>query len=655
MARFRKFASPITSLSVALLLSLAGTSAQTASAGESTAAGTWKSTSDSSSGSRSTAAGTWAPTRQQKPTAVAPAVSAVQQASYTESDDRDANARRSAVALRTASPTPPADNTRWQLPNGKPTAPVAQRRPSGEMQNSSRSMPTAMPHEPKQFMPPAGAAPLASNGSPIPATPRRPTVVNAAATRGAPSNANYSPAFTNSPANRPTTAGRMAASQQAMNRSSRGNSNSGGKSQSMFSTRGMWDTINVAFQDPQSLMTGSTEREASPLPREESMPQGRMMQSGPMTHNGMMHDGYEMMGHGSMGDESYDGYGMSGGHCSCPGGCSECGPMCSDGMCGCEPGCGCGEPCCSCGGNECAGCSIGNTDFNCCGKGDPAACTTVRIGVPKWQELMLFAGVQGFKGPYDQERDSGNFGFHEGFNTGFKVPFTTMGYQFGYQAVHSQLSGDKDTDTSDPHTQQFLTAGVFQRAKTGIQGGIVWDMLRDERWDAVDFHQVRAELAMIENGCHEIGVSATVHLNDDEQFFINQQEQIFSLVYQASDQYLAFYRFHGRGGGEGRFYGGFNDDSDGIVGADMLIPLSNRWSLQTAFTYLIPDDSGGVVGAQQEAWNISTALVWHWDCAARRCHSNCYRPLFNVANNGYLIVDDRPGAAPFTVTNGLSQ
>jgi hypothetical protein len=59
-----------------------------------------------------------------------------------------------------------------------------------------------------------------------------------------------------------------------------------------------------------------------------------------------------------------------------------------------------------------------------------------------------------------------------------------------------------------------------------------------------------------------------------------------------------------------------------------------------------PDEPGGEIGAQQEAWNLSMALVWHWDCAARRCHSNCYRPLFNVADNGYLIVDDRPGAQP---------
>ena len=109
---------------------------------------------------------------------------------------------------------------------------------------------------------------------------------------------------------------------------------------------------------------------------------------------------------------------------------------------------------------------------------------------------------------------------------------------------------------------------------------------------------------------------------------------------------MLFYRFHACKGGEGRFYGGWTDDSDGIVGSDMLIPLTDRWSLSTAFTYLIPEQPSGRVGASQEAWNIATALVWSWDCRARRSHSSCYRPLFNVADNGYLIVNDHPGNAP---------
>jgi hypothetical protein len=316
-------------------------------------------------------------------------------------------------------------------------------------------------------------------------------------------------------------------------------------------------------------------------------------------------------------------------------------PYGGDGVC--EPGCGCDcsseigcacEPGCGCGTGDCS-----SRDVCCIDDGE--ACQSVQIRVPRWQEFTVFGGVHGFKGPYDQARDSGNFGFHEGFNAGFKVPTTNAGYQIGYRAVHSQLNGDADTNIADPHTQSFFTMGIFQRAKDGVQFGIAWDMLRDERWGAVDFHQLRGELSMIEHGCHEIGLAAAMHLNDHEPF--PADEDTSSVMFQPTDQYLLFYRFHGPRGGEGRIFGGFNDDDDGIIGGDLLVPLHDRWSLQTGFTYLIPAEHAGQEGASQEAWNIATALVWHWDCRARKSHSSCYRPMFNVADNGSMIIDERLG------------
>jgi hypothetical protein len=414
----------------------------------------------------------------------------------------------------------------------------------------------------------------------------------------------------------------------------------------------LWRTINVAFEGPDQL---TTEPENLPLPAQRgSQPQSRVV--APSNPAAMQEEiipspgGYGPYGPG---DDTYfhDGPpGACGGEC----GCTECGAGCGDGMCGCQPGCGCGcdgESGCAC--EASCGCPCGCGAESPCilacgdnvclmGEGDAEACHTIRIGVPKWQELMILGGVHGFKGPYDQVRDSGNFGFHEGFNAGFKVPFSDLGYQIGYQAVHSQLHGDKDTGISDPHTQQFVTVGMFRRARNGIQLGIAWDMLRDERFSAIDFHQLRGELSLIDRGCHEFGLAIAAHLNEHEVFPADEDNG--STLFQATDQYLLFYRFHGNRGGEGRVYGGFNDDEDAIIGADLLIPIQDRWSLATGFTYLIPEEDAGEDGAAHEAWNIGISLIWHWDSRARKCHSNCYRPLFNVADNGYMIIDERPGA-----------
>ena len=308
----------------------------------------------------------------------------------------------------------------------------------------------------------------------------------------------------------------------------------------------------------------------------------------------------------------------------------SCGPDCEGGpMCGDDVGC-----CATCG-REPDSCHIDLAP----GLHDQEACEEVRFRIPKVHTLMVNGGVHGFKGPLDRDRDSGNFGFQEGINLGFKMPLSQCGYQLGYQSTQSQLSGDGDTCIMDAFSQHFFTGGVFRRTRDGFQGGIVWDWMLDERDSTVDFSQLRAEVGFVDCGCHEIGATVAVHLTDE--VLIDEQQESFT-TFQPVDQYLLYYRMHGKRGGEGRLYGGLSDNTNGIIGADFLLPLTDSWSLQPAFTYLIPDGSGGSVGAREEAWNVGINLVWHWKGQARSCHSSSYRPLFNVADNGYMIIDNRP-------------
>jgi hypothetical protein len=377
------------------------------------------------------------------------------------------------------------------------------------------------------------------------------------------------------------------------------------------------------------------------------------------------------------GDGGFSEYPDAGYHPSCgPEGCGDgcgcgdqcgCGEECSCGVeGGCGDACGCGDECacgdaiyergCRCGEPSC-GCTCGGDPSHCCcdrccndclciGPGDEESCHQVRIRLPKWQTWTINAGVQGFKGPYDQDRDSGNFGFHEGTNLGAKIPYTFAGYQVGYNVTQNQLNGDKDLDIDESHTQHFTTFGLFRRTKDGLQFGTAWDVLQDQRWDNHDFHQLRSELSWVDcDSGHEIGFSATVGMNrdpvDDDFDDDDDDDDDDENLWQAADQYVLFYRFHGKRGGEGRFYIGGTDDSDGILGSDMLLPVHDRWSVETGFTYLIPDEKDGEEAATEEAWNIHLGMVWHWGAAARTSHDNPYRPLFNVANNGYLIVDKR--------------
>jgi len=516
----------------------------------------------------------------------------------------------------------------WQLPNQRPAAgaPQAAAQASNPLRPANQSQPIVTAREPRAFQAPARAARIeavqpAANASPIAAVQQQSGSAAGSTAPASASNDRYSSdAGWQSPTSRPTVANRPAPTRRPAHQQ-RSQSTSVGRTKPQSGTSGLWQTINVAFESDEA-STGKVE--SLPMPG----PGGRMRSMAMPTPDALEYNE-------PFADGPFEPYGSSGG---CGNGCA-CGDSCSCGE-ACEPGCGCGcgdacEPGCGCD-DECSGkdgcaCPVCcNDDLFCIGPGDDESCHTVRLRWPKWQEVMVFGGVQGFKGPYDQDRDSGNFGFHEGFNIGAKVPYALAGYQFGYRSTQNQLNGDKDTDIDDQHFQQFATAGVFRRTTDGIQGGVVWDLMNDERFHSLGYHQLRSELSVISGGTHEVGFTTTTALNDREV-----DDDVF---WEATDQYLLFYRFHGPKGGEGRFYAGGAKDSNGIVGSDLLLPLGDKFSLLAGFTYLIPNEPNGEDGAEEEAWNIGLGLVWHYHNQARKCHENCYRPLFNVADNGYLIV-----------------
>lgn len=320
-------------------------------------------------------------------------------------------------------------------------------------------------------------------------------------------------------------------------------------------------------------------------------------------------------------------------------GCGIVDPGCGIAEPGCgiaEPGCGIAEPGCgiepSCGCDEigCGSC-VGRTgsDYWC-----------FPVCFPRFKELNVWAGVHGFKGPRDTidgGPTDGNFGFQEGLNIGGRLPyigllFPQLGYQLGYQAVQSQLSGNT-LPSSDSRSQDFLTFGLFRRVPAGWQFGVAWDYMDDNFIQNTEFSQVRYEVSLKGRGGREIGFWGANHTSDDT---------VGSTVFQTVDQYAMFIRWNFREGAALRFWGGGTNDSEGIFGADMYAPLNNRWSVQSGFNYLITDAAKGSLGAQEESWNIGINLVWHFGCTAKKLRYNPYAPLFNTADNGIMFVDQKP-------------
>jgi hypothetical protein len=338
--------------------------------------------------------------------------------------------------------------------------------------------------------------------------------------------------------------------------------------------------------------------------------------------------GEPMMMGGPQGEMSY-GH-MGGCQCdACMGNisCGMCDPGC--GMCdpGCgiaDPGCGCADP--SCGVPGCGSCvGIPGPDYWC-----------VPICFPRLKDVTFWGGVHGFRGPRDfipAGQSNSNFGFQEGVNLSGRAPlvgflFPELSYQLGFQSLQSRLSGTA-TSSAD-RDQQFVTAGLFRRTEAGLQFGAVFDSMTDDLDERVTLNQVRYEVSLKTPRGRELGFWGATSTNDAVSDGVK-----FATI----DQYNIFYRWNFKDGYQGRIWGGVSGDGEGILGADFYAPLNDRWSVQTGFNYQIPDENAGLAGVSQESWNIGIDLVWHWGRTARKGCRSPFRPLFQVADNGWMFVD----------------
>ncbi|MDZ4782841.1 MAG: DUF6666 family protein [Planctomycetia bacterium] len=261
------------------------------------------------------------------------------------------------------------------------------------------------------------------------------------------------------------------------------------------------------------------------------------------------------------------------------------------------------------------------------------------IGCPWnwWDELSLSFGPHSFKGPLDQGQN-GNFGFQEAVNWGGPLSHCRgIGFQLGAQGVQSNFAGDAVNGGSDDNRNQvFATAAIFARAPNnhGWQIGVAFDWLEDDYYVDVSLNQVRAELGYVTFCGSEVGAWITSSSDSTEDVDTG-------ILYEATDMYAFYFRQCMPSGGEGRIWGGGTGDGNGLVGADFRVPLTNRWSLNGAVNYVIPQDGTGQDGLNQEAFGMTMNLVWYpfRPRTGPPCNNGPYRPLFNVADNNMFMVD----------------
>ncbi len=304
------------------------------------------------------------------------------------------------------------------------------------------------------------------------------------------------------------------------------------------------------------------------------------------------------------------------------GGCQDCGE-----------GGGCdGGACCPRGGDTWCGCEDGYVR--------PLG----PLCFPWLRGFSLFFGVHGFKNVADQG-DNGNFGVHEGVNWGGPLGgfllgdgVREIGWQVGLDATQSNFSGSEAAEPGADRNQIFLTGGLFKRATCGgLQWGVVYDYLRDKYYLNADLRQLRAEVSLVNPCWGEFGFWGAFAMAGKEDY--SDGTQVDSV--EAMDMYTLFLRRYFTAGGEGRLWGGGTRNGDGLVGADMQIPLGPSFALVNSFNYLIPKQGSQSGGQEQESWAVNLQLVWYPGRSAMCAQRDPFRPLLPVADNTYFMLDHR--------------
>ncbi|MBC7353438.1 MAG: hypothetical protein H5U08_13845 [Thermogutta sp.] len=271
---------------------------------------------------------------------------------------------------------------------------------------------------------------------------------------------------------------------------------------------------------------------------------------------------------------------------------------------------------------------------------------------PWIQHLSVFAGAHGFKGPADLGRN-GNFGLHEGLN--YSAPIGgpwNIGYQIGVQVVHSDFPGHEvltwygnDLVSRGSRAQMFLTAGLFHRPDCGRwQWSVLFDWMHDDFWVDSDLLQIRHEISFFLDDMREIGYMGMYGVKDDMLLLPDDPQnpdQRRYLDLSVLDRYVVFYRRHFCQGGEGRFWAGVSGYGDGLIGADITLPLDGSWAFEANFAYLAPNTGRGVDGQFDENWSLSMGLIWYPGRHVSEALNDLFRSVQGVADNTSMMFHGR--------------
>ena len=159
---------------------------------------------------------------------------------------------------------------------------------------------------------------------------------------------------------------------------------------------------------------------------------------------------------------------------------------------------------------------------------------------------------------------------------------------------------------------------------------MAFDYLHDDYYEMSDLKQLRSETGFVINDCYEIGYYGAYGVGTD---------RVIDGKLDPTDMFVVYLRRYFDTGGEGRLWGGATGNGDGLLGADLWLPLGKGFALENRINYMIPKQGTGATAQPRESWGFVIQLVWYPGQNAACMKHNPFRALFNVADNSLFMVD----------------
>jgi hypothetical protein len=260
--------------------------------------------------------------------------------------------------------------------------------------------------------------------------------------------------------------------------------------------------------------------------------------------------------------------------------------------------------------------------------------------------LTLFGGLQGAKEPQDLGINA-NFGARGHVNWAVPLPWlgqygvgvqagTALNYSLNAVRVLGPLTG------SDDRLQSFTTIGLFQHSAWGINWAVAYDFLEERYYQDIDLGQWRGQAGYCLDANNEVGVWGTVATTHTDGALSGQAFRL-----EPISQVYLFWRHVWPNDAVTRVWGGVAGDHGRFVlvspgepnarhpvgfGADVFLPLNERWAIFGEANFITPNDTGTVTATFGLAYNFG---------GSRTIARGRFAPMLPVANNNSFAVDLR--------------